>query len=148
MKPVEQSIQTFEQLWDTPPSLSINESRDLIAEIPSYGWQIYPSTHVEEVESLALRFMKYHAYTPGVLLSKMAVSLPTAVGQYESRGKTHKFALFHNGLTWQARQENTVVYTILAVDSETASRWSYPSSYLNIAALLQSMLSSIEEESQ
>lgn len=142
MKPVEHSVHSFEQLWQTPPTLSINESKDLVSEITAYDWRVYSSLHASGVEGLAERFMKYHAQTPGILLSKLAVSVPMAIGQYKSNDRTHKLALYDNGLTWQARRDNsTIAYTVLAVDEQTASRWSYPDNYLDVKALLKTLLS-------
>lgn len=141
MKPIEHSVHSLEALWNTEPSFTIAESRDLICELVTYDWLVYISLYTQNVESLSERFMKYHATTPGVILDTLTVGIPVGVGQYRDSGNTHKFALYNNGLVWQAcRQDMSVAYTVLAIDQQTADRWSYPASYINIKTMLQQLL--------
>lgn len=141
IEPIGHSVTSIDQLWDTPPNLSITDSKDAISELASYGWRVYPSTHVDHVERLATRFMAHHVVTPSVLTDTLAVSMPLAIGQYSHSHHQvthiHKFALYHNGLVWQARTSNgEIVYTVLAVEPATAEQWSYPATYFDLTALI------------
>ena len=146
----DRTITNFEELWEAPATVTADDARIGITEIASKDWRIFVSQYEPATQRHAERFMKSHSYTVGVLNRELRLSFPLWIGEFrdERRDAAHKAAAFTNGLVWQARSltSGKPNYTVLIIKPETAERWSYPSTYVDIKSVAHRFVSTIKED--